>query len=273
MGAPITRIVSDVHYGERSSTVRSFRQLAPLLDGAAALVFNGDTFDTRPAKEPRITADLRREVLGFSASAGIPVSFVTGNHDPDFSQSHSMDLAEGRIFVTHGDVLFDNIVPWSQDAGVMRTRVIAALAALPEDGSCRLEDRLAVFRSVSASIPQRHQAEKNPIRFALRLAGDTVWPPSRLLTILKAWREAPGRAAALARTHRPKARFVVMGHTHKPGVWAMAPGVVVINTGSFSRPFGPVAAEVSEDCIRVRRVESRGGEFRPGPAIAEFPLS
>ena len=273
MGAPITRIVSDVHYGERSSTVRSFRQLAPLADGAAALVFNGDTFDSRPAKEPRITEDLRREVLGFSGSAGVPVSFITGNHDPDFSQSHSMEFADGRIFVTHGDVLFDNIVPWSQDAGVMRTRVIAALAALPDEGARRLEERLAVFRSVSASIPQRHQAEKNPVLFALRLAGDTVWPPGRFLTILKAWREAPDRAAALARGHRPKARFVVIGHTHKPGVWRTAPGVVVINTGSFSRPFGSVAADISEEGIRVRRVEARRGEFLPGPTLAEFPLS
>src|SRR5476651_1582311 len=113
------------------------------MEGAAALVFNGDTFDTRPAKEPQITAGLRREVLEFSGSAPIPVSFITGNHDPDFSQSHSMEFSDGRIFVTHGDVLFDNIVPWSQDAGVMRTRVIAALAALPDDAACRLEERLA----------------------------------------------------------------------------------------------------------------------------------
>ena len=273
MGAPITRIVSDVHYGERSSTVRSFGQVAPLLGGAAALVFNGDSFDTRPSKDPQVTAELRREILEFSRSAGIPVSFVTGNHDPDFSENHSVEFADGRIFVTHGDVLFDNIVPWSQDAGVMRTRVIAALAALPDKGACTLEERLAVFRSVSASIPQRHQAEKNPIRFALRLAGDTVWPPGRFLTILKAWREAPGRAEALARAHRPKARFVVMGHTHKPGVWGTPPGVVVINTGSFSRPFGSVAADISGDGIRVRRVESRGGEFRACPTIAEYPLS
>jgi predicted phosphodiesterase len=65
----------------------------------------------------------------------------------------------------------------------------------------------------------------------------------------------------------------VVGHTHRPGVWRTPSGVVVINTGSFCRPFGAATAEVSADHLRVRRVEKRGDAFHPGRTLAEFPLS
>jgi len=273
VGAHLIRIVSDVHFADRSSRVRALSQLRPLLEGAGSLVLNGDTLDTRPDRNPQRTAERRREVLDFFASAGTPVTFLTGNHDPDLSRQHAVEFEGGRILVTHGDVLFDAIVPWAKDAATIRQKVLAALAALPGDGSCRLDGRLAAFRSVAATIPQRHQSEPDPLRYALRLAGDTVWPPQRALSMLRAWREAPGRAAALARRHRPRAQFIVIGHTHIPGVWQTASGIVVINTGSFCRPFGAMAAEITPGRIRVRRIESRQGEFHPGPKVAEFGIS
>lgn len=273
MAEPPIRIVSDVHYADRSSRVRSLDQLRPLLEGAAAFVFNGDTLDTRPDRNPARTAMRRREVLDFFAGAGTPVTFLTGNHDPDLSRLHAVEFGGGRVLVTHGDVLFDAIVPWAKDAPAIRQKILAALAAIPAGSGSRLEGRLAAFRSVAATIPQRHQSEPDPLRYALRLAGDTVWPPQRLLSILRAWREAPGRAAALARGHRPRARFIVIGHTHIPGVWRTASGIVVVNTGSFCRPFGAMAAEVAADSIRVRRVAFARGGFRPGSTVAEFGLS
>jgi predicted phosphodiesterase len=273
VGAPLIRIVSDVHYADRSSRVRSLGQLRPLLEGADSFVLNGDTLDTRPDRNPQRTAERRREVLEFFASAGTPVTFLTGNHDPDLSGQHAVELEGGRVLVTHGDVLFDTIVPWAKDAATIRQKILAALAALPEDGTCRLAGRLAAFRSVAATIPQRHQSEPDPLRYALRLAGDTVWPPQRALSILRAWREAPGRAAALARKHRPRAKFIIIGHTHRPGVWQTASGIVVVNTGSFCRPFGAMAAEVTPGRIRIRRIESRQGGFHPGAEVAEFSTS
>ena len=272
MGSQLIRIVSDVHYADRGSRVRSLGQLRPLLEGATSFVFNGDTLDTRPNKHAQRTEEMRREVLDFFGSSGTPVTFLTGNHDPDLSRLHAMEFAGGRVLVTHGDVLFDSIVPWSQDAEEIRRKIIVALASIPEGKSGKLEDRLSAFRSVAATIPQIHQSEKDPLRYAIRLAGDTVWPPLRALKILRAWREAPGRAAALAHRHRPRARFIVIGHTHKPGVWRTASGIVVVNTGSFCRPFGAMATEISADGIRVRRVEFRRGAFHPGSKVAEFPL-
>ena len=272
MGAALIRIISDVHFADRGSRVSSLAQLRPLYEGATQLVFNGDTLDTRPHRNGHIPDPLRREVLDTLGAGGTPVTFLTGNHDPDISEEHALELHGGRILVTHGDILFDNMVPWSKDAVVIRQRVITALASLPEDGTCRLDSRLAAFRRVAATIPQHHQSERDPLRYAIRLAGDTVWPPHRLFLMLKAWREAPDRAAALARRHRPKAQFILIGHTHRPGIWKMPSGIVVVNTGSFCRPFGAMAAEVTPDRIRVRAVEYRRGAFHAARKVAEFPI-
>jgi predicted phosphodiesterase len=267
---PLIRVVSDVHFADRASRVRALAELSPLLEGADSFVFNGDTLDTRPGPDDARTRALREEVLGFFGRAAPRVTFLTGNHDPDLSDRHLLDAADGRVFLTHGDVLFDTIVPWSSESGRIRGRIIAAMASLPDDG---LDSRLRAFRSVAASLPQRHQAERNPFRYLWRLAGDTVWPPNRALEILRAWREAPAKAASLAARHRPAARVVLIGHVHKPGVSRTPSGTVVVNTGSFCRPFAPVAAEITAGAVRVRRVDRTRGAFRLGPVFEEIALS
>jgi predicted phosphodiesterase len=267
------RIISDVHFAEHASRVQDLEQLRPLTEGVSSFVVNGDMMDTRPGHDNARTAGIRAKVVDFFGSCGVPVTFLTGNHDPDLSDKHSLEFAGGKVLVTHGDILFENIVPWSTESTQMRQKVIQALAALPGDGSSRLEGRLVAFRNATASMSQRHQSEKDPLRYALRLAGDTVWPPNRVLRIIRAWREAPSRADALVAKHRPKARFIVIGHTHKPGVWRMASGVVVVNTGSFCRPLGAMAVEIGPKSLQVRRVEPRKGRFFPGPKVADFTLS
>ena len=125
--------------------------MRPLLAGADAFILNGDSVDTRPDRNRERTEGQRREVLDFFGTAGIPVTFLTGNHDPDISRLHELSLEGGQNLVTHGDVLFESIVPWSQDAAMIRSKVIAALAAVPDDGACALESRLSAFRSVAGS--------------------------------------------------------------------------------------------------------------------------
>ena len=273
MAEPLIRVVSDVHFADRASRVRALSELAPLLEGADSFVFNGDTLDTRPGPDNARTQSLRAQVLGFFAKSARDVTFLTGNHDPDLSGKHLLDAAQGRVLVTHGDILFDAIVPWSSESSRIRGRVIAALASLPADRAERLEGRLQAFRMVAASIPQRHQSERNPIKYAVRLAGDTVWPPNRAVSILRAWRDAPERAAKLAERHRPAARVVLIGHVHKPGVTRTPSGTVVVNTGSFCPPFGAVAADITDSAVRVRRVEMARGAFRLGPVFEEIGLS
>jgi predicted phosphodiesterase len=246
----LIRILSDIHFGDRASRVHELPQLRPLLSGVTHLVLNGDTLDTRPGPFPAHTAECCAAVLDFFAREVAATTFLTGNHDPDFSARHYLDFAAGRVFVVHGDIFFEDIVPWGRDAPQIAHLIEVELRNVPAALRHDLDQRLAVFRRVAAAVPQRHQSERNPLKYLVRFLADTVWPPLRVFRILRAWREAPARAAALAQRHRPAAKFIVSGHTHRPGIWPRA-GLTVINTGSYCRPLGGMCVD------HVRR--SRGG--------------
>ena len=66
---------------------------------------------------------------------------------------------------------------------------------------------------------------------------------------------------------------MLIGHTHRPGVWTTPSGVTVINTGSLCRPFGACAVDITRGSLMVRQVELRSGEFRIGETIAQFALA
>ncbi len=273
MPGELIRIFSDIHYGDRASRVRALVQLRPLLDGVGHLVLNGDTLDTRPGPSPGFTAQLCAEVRAFFPAHVPQVTFLSGNHDADFTPLHTLDLAGGKVFVTHGDILHEDIVPWSQDAPAIRPQIAAGLAALPVAEREELAARFALWRRVAATIPQRHQSEPHGLRYWSRFARDTVWPPSRIWRVLQAWSGERARAVAFLEKYRPNATFMAIGHTHRPGVWRTAGGVTIINTGSFCRPLGGRVIDLAQDRLTVRHIEMRAGEFHPGVVLAEFALA
>jgi predicted phosphodiesterase len=269
----LIRIISDIHFGDRASRVHRLAQLRPLLDGVTHLVLNGDTLDTRPGPSPAHTAECRAAVAAFFSRQVARTTYITGNHDADFSPHHYLELGGGSIFVIHGDILFDNIVPWSRDAPFAGRRIAEELQRLPAALRQNLDQRLAVFRRVAITIPQRHHSERRQLRYTLRYLADTVWPPHRVLKIVQTWQVLPGLAADLLRRHRPNARYILTGHTHWPGIWRRPDGITVINTGSFSLLVGACAVDLTAGKITVRRIVRRAGEFRPGRILAEFPLA
>jgi predicted phosphodiesterase len=270
--AQLTRIFSDVHFGDRASRVARLAQLRPLLEGVDTLVINGDAMDTRPGPWPAHTSACRAELLEFFRTNVPAATFVTGNHDPDFSPHHLLEFGRGAIVVTHGDIVFDSMVPWGQDATTIARQISAAMAALPAGERHKLEHRFAIWRRVALAVPQRHQSEPNRLKYALYFARDTVWPPLRIFRILHAWRTYSPRAAEFVHTHRPEAKFMVVGHTHRPGIWRHPRGTVVINTGSFTPPLGGCAVDITDDGLTVRQINSIADEFRIGETIAQFQL-
>jgi predicted phosphodiesterase len=267
-----TRVISDLHYGDRASRAHTLAQLKPLADGVDRLVFNGDTLDTRPGPRPQHTADCRTALLAFAGENVKVSTFLTGNHDPDFSTEHVAVLAGGKVIATHGDIVFDDIVPWGRDAREIRRRIAAALGPLSAAERGDLAKRFAIWRRVAASIPQRHQSEPHGLKYALWFAADTVWPPLRVLRILDSWRIHAPRVAGFARQHWPAARFVIIGHTHRPAIHRFPDGLVVINTGSFCPPLGGFAVDLAPGALTVRRVALERGEFRSGETVAQFAL-
>jgi predicted phosphodiesterase len=267
------RIFSDIHYGDRASQVSTLAQLRPLLDSTPGrLVLNGDTLDSRAGPDPAYTAACLAEVRAFFSGHHSATTYLTGNHDPTISSEHVLELAEGRVLVTHGDIAFGDIVPWGRDRHIIEPRIDTELAQLGPAERDDIDRRFAIWRRVAAEIPQRHQSERNLAKYIFRYALDTVWPPQRTLIILRAWREHRYRMARLAREHWPRAKYVLVGHTHRPGIWRMREGVTVINTGSFCPPTGGYLVDVESSRLVVRQLEQRAGEFRPGRTVAELPL-
>jgi predicted phosphodiesterase len=269
----LTRIFSDLHYADRASTLKSLSGLNPLFEGADQVVLNGDTFDTRPSPSPALTEELKREVSDFFVRHAPPAVFLTGNHDPDISEHHALEIADRQVLVTHGDILFEDMVPWSRDATLLRRRISEELARLPESKRDVFESRLIAFRRAAITIPQRHQSEKNGLKYTLGFLADTVWPPTRVLEVLRAWRDAPALADALVARNKFPAKFFVMGHTHRVGARRSPSGLTLINTGSFCPPTGAGVVDVTAERVILRRIERRGSEFRLGASLAEFALA
>lgn len=272
MAASRIRIISDLHYADQASRVTDLAQLTPLLDDTEQLLCNGDTMDTRPRPEPAVTAAALESLRAFVRHAGVPVTFITGNHDPDISDRHFVRLAEGAVLVTHGDILYDSIVPWGRDAALagelVRARRKSARAAPPD-----LRSLLQIHRDAAGQIPQRHQAERNGLKYLTSFLGDTLWPLDRVWRILKAWRQMPVLAQTLLETHGPGVRFLIIGHTHRPGCWPLANGAVLINTGSFCPPTGRLLVDLTDAELLVRRIDQRRGRFHAGQVVARFALT
>ena len=271
MRGPLTRILSDIHYGDHASGVHAFAQLRPLTAGIDALVLNGDTLDTRPGPRPEHTAQCKADALAFAAAQ--PTTILTGNHDPDFTAHHFVELAGGQVVATHGDIVFEQIVPWGTDGPIIGPRIAAGLAALPPGQRNLLGPRFGVWRRVAAEIPQRHQSEPNRLKYALKFAADTIWPPMRVVRVLRAWRDYPTLVADFARVHWPRAKFILVGHTHRPGFWQRPGAATVINTGSYTPPLGSWVVDVEPTRLVVRKVEVTAKEYRAGAIVAEFPLA
>lgn len=264
-----TRILSDLHFGHPASAVTRLEGLAPLFDGVDRLVFNGDSVETRFAKT-RAEGLERFGLLREFAARHAPATFLTGNHDPDITLEHHLDLAGGSLFITHGDAFFPGISPWSRDAEPLRRACTEALAALPAEPS--LPERLAALRRAILACDHLgpkpyHLAKTRTVRGIMQ----EIWPPHRPLMMLRCWLGAARLAAAFAAEHRPAARIVLMGHTHRAGIWKVGSRQIV-NTGSFLPYSGQFIVDVGESEGIVRAIDTRRGEFRPGAVRARFPL-
>lgn len=265
-----TRILSDLHYGHPASYLKKPEGLTPLLEGASHVIFNGDSTECRFTKEFEKGQACRAALLDFCQQQGIESTFLTGNHDPFFNPHHHLDLADGAVLVTHGDILFPGLSPWSRDEEILRRAQVEAVAAAGNPTT--LEGRLQAMRQACHAVkdfgPRSYHL--NSVRSVVGFFQE-VWPLWRPLRMLSCWAQTPSRARALAERHRPRARFVVVGHTHRAGVWRTG-GRLVINTGSFLPLSGRLAVDLIRDEIVVRRIIHRNGHFYPGKELVRRPL-
>lgn len=264
-------ILSDLHLGHRASRIKNPEQLAPILHGSGSVIFNGDTSEMRNPEDRPVGRKLAADLARICHHAGRKAFFVNGNHDPTVSNINHLDLDHGAILVTHGDILFLDVAPWSRDAPKYLKKHRQILDRLGPDAYTDFEKRLLATKRTAIELQMIEKPLTRGRSPEFRLFIRQLWPPWRPLMIVKAWWETPGRCASLARAFRPQARFVVVGHTHYPGAWEVAPHII-INTGSFVPYFGACATIIESGRLEVREVSSFKRKFVLGKRMAHFAV-
>ncbi|MEA3188379.1 MAG: hypothetical protein QOD99_2209 [Chthoniobacter sp.] len=264
------RILSDIHFGHPASIVPDPEALAPLFNGAGTVVFNGDTVELRFMRGRARGKRNAEQVRKLCTERGAEPVFINGNHDPIISHTNHLDLADGAILVTHGDMLFHDISPWGIEAPIVGEAHTKALSELHENAFDDFEQRLSASKRASLSIELHKPRIPRGALAGIATIARECWPPWRPLQIVKCWIETPARAVALARVFRPRARIVIIGHTHFSGVWRQGPRVI-INSGSFLSVIGGrTMVDIEGSRVTLRKITRRGDTFEPGPEIETF---
>ena len=254
--------------GRRLGCARSAAALRPLWQGAHRLILNGDIAEIH---HPAYRAAAARELLRLQTICdrdAVGLTVLSGNHDPYLTDRRHLMLAGGQVLVTHGDVLHPAVAPWSAAAPRMLAAQTRARAQLDADERDGLEGRL--WASQRAAIAEWDDVD--PRGHARTTVASLLAKPTAVAKLAWYWMTIPGVAASFARQYTPDARFVVIGHTHRAGVWRRGERVV-LNTGSYGFLGRPHAVVIEDGAISMWRVLDDGERYRydTGP-VARFVL-
>jgi len=253
------RILSDLHLGHRISRIASVESLRPLIAGTRRVVFNGDTWQelARPFRER--SAVMLDELRGLCAEEGVEPVFLPGNHDPGWPGEGWMELAGGRILVTHGDAFFPEGSPWCREA-MQQREAVGELWRRRGEAATGPAERIVVAREMARLLAAREYPKGRRI---WQRAFDAVRPPRRAFEILRVWATQADAAVDFAERYFPRAEIIIKGHFHRSGVWQRR-GKLVVNLGAFMNPCRALWADFDGSRFRCGRIDERGGECRIG---------
>ena len=232
------RIFSDLHLGHKASRIVDVEALRPLFRGAGTVVLNGDTWEELSAGWRDSSAAMLGGMQRVLSEEGCEVVFLPGNHDPGWPGCGWLELAGGKIVVSHGDALLWGGAPWKREVRAGRGEIERMWAEFPEagwDGAARHELARRVARRFSNTTHCKGRS-----RFARLL--DAVFPPSRLWEMVKAWAGQGRLAGEFCERYFPAAELIVYGHFHCAGVRRVG-ARTALNLGSFVVPGRAMWAE------------------------------
>lgn len=243
------RILSDLHLGHQASRIDQVEKLRPLFRGAGTVLFNGDTWEELSPpwrdKSEEMLGQLRRVLH----EEGCDSVFLPGNHDPGWEGVGYLELAEGRIVITHGDALLRNGAPWKREM-LANPDVVDELWSHFPAAATDISSRLELARAIARRLPTTTPPDG---RSLVSRALDAAFPPKRALHMISAWLQQGVHGARFCESYFPKAKLLVVGHFHCHGI-RKAHGRSVINTGSFVVP-GPAGwVEWNGDSLTAGRI-------------------
>jgi len=256
------RILSDLHLGHKVSRIEDVESLRPLIHGAGTVIFNGDTWQELAKPWRERSAAMLQELEDLCADEGVEAVFLSGNHDPGWPGRGWVELAEGRIVVTHGDALLFASSPWKREV-MMAPQRIEALWDQHPDAETQVEERLRVAREIAREL---HATEFPSGRHFIQRAWDALMPPQRAYHMLNAWSSQARRGAEFCERYFPKAEVLVIGHFHWPGTWKVGDRRV-INTGAFVSPNRAHWVEWNDGCLRRGKVKEKGSRCEMGDEL------
>ncbi len=230
MNEPV-RILSDLHLGHKVSRITQVSALRPLISGAATVVFNGDTWQELARQFYGRSTEMLEELKELCRTEGAEPVFLSGNHDPGWPGPGWVELAGGKIVVTHGDALLFDGSPWKREILVSGERVMELWKQFPA-ADRDIEDRLRVAREIARELCT---VEHPTGRSFTQRAWDAFVPPKRAVKMMEAWLTQGSEGGRFCDRYFPKAEILVIGHFHHEGSWSIGDRRV-INTGSFMAP-------------------------------------
>lgn len=257
--APRTVILSDLHLGRAGGALRA-RAFEPIIGACDRVIVNGDAAELHHARY-QTAAERELEIFrDLCATRGVRLDLIAGNHDPFISTQRSMLLADGAVYLTHGDAMHDAIAPWSPYAASMRRAFEDGLRNAPRT----LAEDEARFRAASeaALAEWRTMGEGAHISTISSMA----FRPHRLLTVVRYWLAYPRMVSDWAARFAPSAGTVIVGHSHRAFHTRIA-GRVLVNTGSYGFPGKPHAVVIEGRTASMHAIELRGTAY----ALAASP--
>lgn len=167
------RIFSDLHLGHRASRIDDVEKLRPLFQGAGTVLFNGDTWEELSPPWLERSAEMLGQLRRLLADEGRCAVFLPGNHDPGWEGSGFMELAEGRIAITHGDALLRNGAPWKREM-LSNPEVIDELWRRFPGAATEIGSRLELARTIARRMATTHPPNG---RSLLARVVDAAFPP------------------------------------------------------------------------------------------------
>jgi len=248
-------ILSDTHLGRPRGGAGSAEALRPLWQGFDTLIINGDVAEVH---HPKYRGDAAREVLKLAELCeqdDVNLVLLSGNHDPFLSDLRHLILADGQVFITHGDVLHPAIAPWSPRAGRIRKAHEKYLEHVAPEDRHHLESMLSVSQHAAHTEWEilAEEARKSKRRSMLIR-------PWKIAQVLYYWHRFPLLAAQFLEHHAPEARYIILGHTHRPQITTIN-GRTIINTGCYAFPGKPRAVTIVNDALTVWPIDRNNKTF------------
>lgn len=266
------RILSDLHLGHDMSIVRDISSLRPLIAGARHLIFNGDTLQEREGPFRQKSLDLLAGLQALCAEEGVTTTWLRGNHDPTHWALELLDLMDGQVTITHGDVWLRLISPWSVSMKEYRP----VLEAIHDEYSAAdrqdLATRLEILQRCRLALPPSHTRQRGQsLTDRAGLFFREIWPPKRPWEVLKVYAQLPSLASEFAATFRPRSRVLLFGHTHRAKVWRRSQRLL-INTGAFVTFAKPLMVEIKDRLLTAHPLTEKNNLWQKEPPIASQPL-